>query len=86
MTQAEKHFESKRKAINEATTVKEVIAAYCSDVLERIRKEYERQEMKKSNRLYRGDLSKIKAHYGIQVNIDEHNYWEAEIEDELHLI
>jgi hypothetical protein len=77
---ADRFFDSKRIAINKATTVREAISAYCNDVPDRLRKEWERQEMKRCNCLYKGNLEKVKGHYLKKVNSDEEVYWEAQLE------
>ncbi len=76
MDAAENYFKGVRDAINKATTVREIIAIYVSDIDSHLQKEYARQLMKNMNFHYKGKLEPVRAHFIKQVNTDEHNYYD----------
>jgi len=77
MDAAENYFSIVRDAINKATTVREIISIYVSDIESRLQKEFARQLMKQMNHLYHGKLEKVRTHFIKQVNTDEHVYYET---------
>lgn len=80
ITEIEQVFEEQRHDIGRAGSVKEVVAIYCRDMPERIRKEYERQLTKRVHHLFKGSLEKTRAHFIKQVNKDEH-IWEESLQE-----
>ncbi|MGI6337846.1 MAG: hypothetical protein ACOXZV_00520 [Bacteroidales bacterium] len=70
-------FENIRNAIWHASTVKDVIAEYCSNKPQRIRAEYIRQLTKWAHFLYKGNLQKTKDRFLRMLNVDEQNYYES---------